>query len=93
MANLYVSSDDWAQLYDKTSLRGIFMACGTSGNQFKNATMVGTFLRALVDADEAGHDHDADPVRVTGDLTGREINLGAFSRLREKSKTTNSVLG
>ena len=93
LADLYDASDDWAPLYDKSSLRGFFMACGTSGNQFKNATMVGTFLRALVDADEAGHDHDADPVRVTGDLTGREINLGAFSRLREKSKTTNSVLG
>jgi glycine/D-amino acid oxidase-like deaminating enzyme len=93
LADLYDASDDWAPLYDKTSLKGFFMACGTSGNQFKNAPMVGIFLLALVDAHEAGQDHDVDPVRVTGELTGRDINLGAFSRLREKSNTTNSVLG
>jgi len=93
LAALYDTSDDWAPLYDKTSLDGYFMACGTSGNQFKNAPMVGTFLTALVDASDQGHDHDRDPVRVTGDLTGRQINLGAFSRLREKTNTTNSVLG
>ncbi len=93
LADLYDASDDWAPLYDKTTLNGFFMACGTSGNQFKNAPMVGIFLLALVEAHEAGQDHDVDPVRVTGKLTGREINLGAFSRLREKSNTTNSVLG
>ena len=93
LADLYDASDDWAPLYDKTSLNGFFMACGTSGNQFKNAPMVGIFLRALVDAHEAGQDHDVDPVRVTGELTGREINLGTVSRLRKKSNTTNSVLG
>jgi sarcosine oxidase subunit beta len=93
LADLYDASDDWAPLYDKTSITGYFMACGTSGNQFKNATMVGTFMKALVDAHDGGHDHDRDPVRVTGDVTGREINLAAFSRLRQKTNTTNSVLG
>lgn len=93
LAALYDASDDWAPLYDKTSLDGFYMACGTSGNQFKNATMVGTFLTTLVEAAAAGQDHDVDPVRVTGDLTGREINLAAFSRLRAKTNTTNSVLG
>ena len=29
---------------------GYFMACGTSGNQFKNAPLAGQFIRALVDA-------------------------------------------
>jgi len=93
LAALYDASDDWAPLYDKTSVDGYFMACGTSGNQFKNATMVGTFMTALVEAAAAGHNHDVDPVHVTGDLTGQQINLAAFSRLREKSDTTNSVLG
>lgn len=93
LADLYDASDDWAPLYDKSSLSGFFMACGTSGNQFKNAPMVGTFLLALIDAHDAGHDHDADPVRVIGDLTGREIDLAAFSRRRELTNTTNSVLG
>ncbi len=93
LADLYDASDDWVPLYDKTSIDGYFMACGTSGNQFKNAPMVGTFMLALIDAGDAGHDHDRDPVRVTGASTGREIDLAAFSRLREKSSTTNSVLG
>lgn len=93
VADLYDASDDWVPLYDKTSVDGYFMACGTSGNQFKNAPMVGTFMVALFDARDEGHDHDSDPVHVRGDLTGREIDLAAFSRLRERSKTTNSVLG
>jgi len=93
LAALYDASDDWAPLYDKTSIDGYFMACGTSGNQFKNATMVGTFMTALVEAAAAGQDHDTDPVQVTGDLTGKQINLAAFSRLRDKTNTTNSVLG
>lgn len=93
LADLYDASDDWAPLYDKTSLDGFFMACGTSGNQFKNATMVGTIMRALIEATAAGQDHDVEPVTVIGDRTGREINLNAFSRLREKSNTSNSVLG
>ena len=93
LADLYDASDDWAPLYDKSSLSGFFMACGTSGNQFKNAPVVGYFLRALVDAHDAGQDHDEDPVHVTGEFTGREINLAAFSRLREMTNTTNSVLG
>ncbi len=93
LADLYDASDDWVPLYDKSSLDGFFMACGTSGNQFKNAPMVGTFITALVDAAAAGQDHDVDPVKVTGELTGREINLATFSRLRERTSGTNSVLG
>jgi len=93
LAALYDASDDWVPFYDKSSLHGYYMACGTSGNQFKNAPMVGTFITALVEAADAGQDHDQDPVTVTGDLTGLEINLAAFSRLRERSNTTNSVLG
>jgi len=93
LAALYDASDDWVPFYDKSNLGGYYMACGTSGNQFKNAPMVGTFIRALVEAAESGQDHDHDPVSVTGDLTGREINLAAFSRLRQRSSTTNSVLG
>ena len=56
------------------------MACGTSGNQFKNAPLAGQFIRALVDADERGIDHDIEPVQFVGGRTGRAINVGAFSR-------------
>jgi len=69
------------------------MACATSGNQFKNAPLAGQFIRALVDAADAGVDHDTDPVQFTGPTTGRAINLGAFSRRREPAKTSGTVMG
>jgi sarcosine oxidase subunit beta len=93
LAALYDVSDDWVPIYDRSSLDGFFMACGTSGNQFKNAPMAGQFLRALVDAAAAGIDHDADPVQFTGALTGRTIDLGAFSRRRAPSATSGTVMG
>ncbi len=94
LAALYDVADDWVPIYDHSSrLPGWYMACATSGNQFKNAPMVGRFLMALIEADEAGHDHDADPVRVVGERTGRPIDLGAFSRLREPARTSGTVMG
>ncbi|CAN5597840.1 hypothetical protein BH24ACT5_BH24ACT5_15660 [soil metagenome] len=93
LAALYDASDDWVPIYDGTSLGGYFMACGTSGNQFKNAPLAGQFIRTLVDAAAAGHNHDADPVQFTGALTGRNINLGAFSRQRDRAITSGTVMG
>ena len=93
LAAMYDASDDWVPIYDKSSLPGFYMACATSGNQFKNAPLAGQFIRALVDAADAGVDHDTDPVQFTGPTTGRVINLGAFSRRREPAKTSGTVMG
>ena len=93
LAALYDVTDDWVPLYDRSSLDGYFMACGTSGNQFKNAPMVGTVMRAIIEATLAGHDHDADPVRVVGPVTGAVIDTGAFSRRRTPATTSQTVLG
>ncbi|CAN5773205.1 FAD-binding oxidoreductase [soil metagenome] len=93
LAALYDASDDWVPIYDRSSLDGFFMACGSSGNQFKNAPMAGQFMRALVDAAAEGIDHDSDPVQFTGARTGRQINLGAFSRRRQPSETSGTVMG
>ncbi len=93
LAALYDVSDDWVPIYDRSSLGGWFMACGTSGNQFKNAPLAGQFMRALVDAADAGVDHDAEPVQFTGPLTGRTIDLGAFSRRRDPTATSGTVMG
>jgi len=93
LAALYDVADDWVPIYDKSDLPGFFMACGTSGNQFKNAPMSGLFMRAIIDADDAGIDHDVAPVSVVGERTGRSINLAAFSRLRERATTSGTVLG
>jgi len=93
LAALYDVSEDWVPLYDKSDLPGFYMACGTSGNQFKNAPLAGMFLAAIIDAEAAGIDHDEHPVQFTGARTGRAINLGAFSRRREKSLTSGTVMG
>ena len=90
---LYDVSDDWIPIYDKSSLSGFFMACGTSGNQFKNAPLVGKFIRVLMEAEEQGIDHDLTPLSVTGDHTGKEIHLDAFSRLRTSGETAGNVMG
>lgn len=93
LAALYDASDDWVPIYDRSLLPGYFMACGTSGNQFKNAPMAGQFMKALIDAADAGVDHDAEPVQFTGLTTGRTINLGAFSRRRDRAVTSGTVMG
>ncbi len=59
LAALYDASDDWVPIYDRSSLTGYFMACGSSGNQFKNAPIAGQFMRDIVEATMSGHDHDA----------------------------------
>lgn len=93
IAAMYDASDDWVPIYDRSSLHGFFMACGTSGNQFKNAPMAGQYLRAIIDATMSGHDHDAEPLQFPGPFTGHLINLGAFSRRREKAATSGTVMG
>jgi glycine/D-amino acid oxidase-like deaminating enzyme len=94
IVGVYDVSDDWIPIYDRTSLGGFYVAIGTSGNQFKNAPVIGQLLRAVIDGVEAGRDHDNDPVRWTGTCTGLEINLGHYSRRRERNPdSSNSVLG
>lgn len=94
LAALYDVSDDWIPIYDRTSLDGFFVAIGTSGNQFKNAPMVGVLMTALIGACGAGHDHDAEPVRVRCHHSGHTVDLGHFSRLRPKNPaSTNTVWG
>jgi sarcosine oxidase subunit beta len=91
---LYDVSDDWIPVYDRTDLDGFFVAIGTSGNQFKNAGVVGTCMAELVEAVEAGHDHDASPLVVEGRHTGVRIDLGTFARNREVTAASSfSVYG
>ncbi len=51
------------------------------------------FIRALVDAADAGIDHDVEPVSFIGAVTGAAIDLGAFSRRRERASTSGTVMG
>ncbi len=93
IAALYDVSTDWVPIYDRSDLDGFYLAIGTSGNQFKNAPMVGTIIADIIAACEAGRDHDADPISVSCPLTGNVVNVGHFSRTRPVHSTTNSVLG
>jgi sarcosine oxidase subunit beta len=93
VAGVYDAASDWTPIYDRTSAPGFYVAMGTSGNQFKNAPVVGQLMTALIDAVESGRDHDAEPVVHVGPRTGRAIDLGTFSRLREVGDGPTSVMG
>lgn len=83
VCDLYDCSDDWIPIYDKSDMKGFYMAIGTSGNQFKNAPVVGAMMAELIDACEKGLDHDSQPFQFTLRYIGRTINVGFFSRKRE----------
>jgi len=94
VVDLYDASTDWIPIYDKTSLNGYYMACGTSGNQYKNAPIAGKMMAALIDYCEGGRDHDVLPMRFTLPYIDKDINAGFYSRKRPiNSESSFSVLG
>lgn len=94
VVDLYDASDDWIPIYDKSDLNGFYLAIGTSGNQFKNATVVGAMMTELIEKCESGHDHDADPIQFDLQNVGGSIDLGFYSRRREINQESSfSVLG
>ena len=94
IVDLYDVSDDWIPIYDRSALPGFYMACGTSGNQFKNAPVAGRIMAELVCRGEAGHDHDAEPISVELPHVGRALDIGFFSRRRQVNPDSSfSVLG
>ncbi len=94
VVDLYDVSDDWIPIYDKTDLDGFYVAIGTSGNQFKNAPVVGRLMARLIEACEAGQDHDSDPVSYHLEYLDRDIDIGFYSRNREINRDSSfSVLG
>ncbi|MFE1363115.1 NAD(P)/FAD-dependent oxidoreductase [Streptomyces anulatus] len=93
VAGVYDVTDDWTPVYDRTELAGFYVAVGTSGNQFKNAPLVGRLMTTLIHGVEGGHDHDRSALTHTCEHTGRTIDLGAFSRRRRPAPSTGTVLG
>ncbi len=94
VADLYDVTDDWLPIYDQSDLPGFYMAIGTSGNQYKNAPVVGVLMAELIEKVEAGHHHDQDPVTFTMQYMQRACNIGFFSRLREINPDSSfSVIG
>jgi len=92
IVGVYDVASDWTPIYDRTELDGFYVAMGTSGNQFKNAPVVGELMATIIDAVESGHDHDDDPLTYTGAHTGQRINLGSFSRKRPRNTATSGTV-
>ena len=71
------------------------MAIGTSGNQFKNAPVVGKMMAKLIKEVEGGRDHDGgEGCEFELERCGRgKLDLSVFSRLREAKSTTATVMG
>ncbi|WP_299891160.1 FAD-binding oxidoreductase [uncultured Ruegeria sp.] len=94
VVDLYDASTDWIPIYDKSSLPGFYMACGTSGNQYKNAPIAGKMMTALIAYCEGGTDHDAQPLQYELPYIKRSIDVGFYSRRRPINEESSfSVLG
>jgi len=93
LASAYDVTPDWVPIYDRTDVDGYYLAIGTSGNQFKNAPIVGGIMTSIIDACERGHDHDADPTPYECRRIGRTLDLGHYSRRRPLNATSGTVLG
>lgn len=96
----YDVADDWTPIYDKSNLKGYYQAIGTSGNQFKNAGIIGKIVERIITDNENGINTDQQPSQMklenlfaadkSDDLNF--LNLGHFSRLRELTPGGN-VMG
>ena len=94
VVDLYDASTDWIPIYDRSALDGYYMACGSSGNQFKNAAIAGKMMAALVEWCENGGDQDTSPMRYRLPRIDRDIDTGFYSRRRPVNEQSSfSVLG
>jgi sarcosine oxidase subunit beta len=94
LVDLYDVTDDWYPIYDKSSLPGFYLAIGTSGNQYKNAPAVGSFMSELINYCERGNDHDKEPYHYQMKYINHTLNIGFFSRNREINQDSSfSVIG
>jgi len=94
IVDLYDVSDDWLPIYDKSDLDGYYQAIGTSGNQYKNAPVVGAMMAELIKKVENGYDHDAQPMEYTLPHLGLTVATATFHRKREINPNSSfSVVG
>ncbi|MDE0306782.1 MAG: FAD-dependent oxidoreductase [Albidovulum sp.] len=94
IVDLYDVSDDWIPIYDCSDLKGFYMAVGTSGNQFKNAPVVGMMMKSLIDYCEAGNDHDACPLQYELPNMEFKLDMAFCSRKRIINRESSfSVVG
>lgn len=93
VVSAYDVTEDWTPIYDRSNLKGFYMACGTSGNQFKNGPTAGELMAGLIGYVEAGGDHDKEPFVFQCAYTGNSVDTSTFSRLREVKDAVGNVVG
>lgn len=94
VVDLYDASTDWIPIYDKSSVPGFYMACGSSGNQYKNAPIAGKMMAELIQYCEGGNDHDANPLQFHMPYIDQTVDAGFYSRKREiNPESSFSVIG
>lgn len=94
VVDLYDVSDDWIPIYDCSRVPGFYMACGSSGNQYKNAPIAGKMMASLIEYCESGNNHDQIPLQFQLPYIGYTTNVGFYSRKREiNANSSFSVLG
>lgn len=94
IVDLYDASTDWIPIYDKSCLPGFYMACGTSGNQYKNAPIAGKLMADLIVYCEAGNNHDENPMPLKLPYIGHTVDSGFYSRNRSVNMESSfSVIG
>jgi len=87
IVGVYDVTDDWTPIYDRTALDGFYVAIGTSGNQFKNAPVVGRLMAQLIESGGTSTEY-------VGEHTGLRFDLTAFARNRPVNEaSTHTVLG
>lgn len=80
VAGIYDCTEDWTPIYDKTSIIGLFVAMGTSGNQFKVAPIIGDIMKQIIQITEAGKEHTSETINSM--VSGASLDVKRYSRLR-----------
>ena len=94
VVDLYDVTEDWIPIYDKSCIDGFYMACGSSGNQYKNAPVAGKLMASLIEYCEGGNDHDRNPLQFPLENVDHIFDAATVSRLREVNPDSSfSVLG
>jgi sarcosine oxidase subunit beta len=82
---IYDVSEDWIPIYDRTDQENYYVAIGTSGNQFKNAPLIGEIMANVI---ETGQLHDQTPAQLHLKHIDQTINLDFYSRNRVVQSTS-----
>lgn len=88
---IYDVSEDWIPIYDRSELNGFYLAMGTSGNQFKNAPLIGEIMAQIIEQETQSGGHDKNPASLYLKHINKSVNLAFFSRNRQL-QSTSSVL-